>query len=317
MRRFSIYIILTGILLVLSSCVPVVQALYKMAFALPPEQHDLRLGRSTQIDFRVDKNSEITLSISLEFARDGWGTYAVPYSYNAKSNDITVQEGSGIINRDGLDTRFSVTSGGNSVLVEKRFPTIILTPEHNDLTINIKLDQVPEEKAILISAQANIHRDPPRFKLSFISTVIVWIVGILLALIGAIQWIQGIATVPVQSASMQAEAHHRLWIMFCHLGALLGYVLPFGHIVAPLIIWMTKRNRIPGVDKAGLESLNFQLTVTLLGLVSVMLSVMFIGVVLLFVIVVFHVAMTLRASLKAQGGIDFVYPLNIRMIKRL
>lgn len=291
------------------------QTLYQMVSAVPPDQYDLRRDRLTRIGLRVDKNSEIMFSISLEFAKESWREYGVRYSYSMKSDNDTLRKGGGIINQDSLDIDSSATENGGSVVVEKRFVTLVLAPGQKDLTISVELEQLHKDQATLVSAQGNVYRDPPRFKMSFISTVMFWIIGILLVLIGAIQWIQGIAAVPVQSDSVRNEESERLWIVSCHLSALLGYIVPFGHIIAPLMIWVKKRDPVPGVDRAGRESLNFQLTVTLLVLIAVMLSVVFIGLVLLFVIIVFHVAMTLHASLKAQRGIDIAYPLNIRMIK--
>ncbi|MGD9347919.1 MAG: DUF4870 domain-containing protein, partial [Candidatus Aminicenantes bacterium] len=34
------------------------------------------------------------------------------------------------------------------------------------------------------------------------------------------------------------EAQERSWGMFCHLAALAGYIIPFGNIIGPLIIWL-------------------------------------------------------------------------------
>jgi uncharacterized Tic20 family protein len=49
----------------------------------------------------------------------------------------------------------------------------------------------------------------------------------------------------------------RLWGMFCHLIAFSGYVVPFGSVLGPLIIWLIKKDEMPFVDDQGKESLNF------------------------------------------------------------
>ena len=102
--------------------------------------------------------------------------------------------------------------------------------------------------------------------------------------------------------------------MLCHLSALLGYIIPFAHVVAPLVIWNARRSTVRGVDDAGRESLNFQLTVSLFGLIGIILSAIFVGLVMLFVLVVFHVSMTLFASVRAQRGEEVRYPVCIRII---
>ena len=298
----------------ISSCAPVVNTLYKMVFRVPPVKFDLELDRTNHIDLRVDGNSEVEFLVSLEFADHNWKDYGIRYSYKIKIGDYDAQEGIGTIDGESLDTRSSRSMSG-TVLVEKRFSILDLAPEQRDLSISIGLEHLSEDRAPVLSAQAFVYPDPPRFRVSFISTAVIWTFGILLVLAGAIQWIQRVAVVSVSKDTMKPGENERLWTMLCHLGALLGYVFPFGHIIAPLALWMLKRNHVVGVDKAGRESLNFQLTVTLFALVAVMLSVVFIGFVFLFVIVVFHFSMTLLASLRAQRGLDFSYPINIRIIK--
>ena len=315
MRKFQIYIILTGILLVLSSCVPVVNTLYKMVFSAPPIGYDLQLDHTNSIDLRVDENTEVEFSISLELAKDSWRDYAIRYSYSVKNDDYKTQEGTGVIEGDSVGVRSPGTLSGNSVLVEKRFPILDLAPGPGDWSLTIDLEQLSKDQPPLLSAHAYLYQNPPRFRVSFISTAVIWTFGILFVLIGTIQWIQRVAVVTVPKEAEKAGESERLWTMLCHLSALLGYVFPFGHIFAPLAIWMLKRNQVTGVEKAGRESLNFQLTITLFTLVAVMLSALFIGFILLLVIVAFHFSMTLRASLRAQRGFDFTYPLNIRIIK--
>ncbi len=46
-------------------------------------------------------------------------------------------------------------------------------------------------------------------------------------------------------ASPNSDA--RLWNMLCHLSALAGCVVPFGHIIGPLIVWQIKKNEFPSV----------------------------------------------------------------------
>lgn len=56
------------------------------------------------------------------------------------------------------------------------------------------------------------------------------------------------------------------WSMACHLTALTGYIIPFGGIFAPLIVWLLKKNTNPRIEKEGRKSLNFQITWLILGL---------------------------------------------------
>lgn len=41
------------------------------------------------------------------------------------------------------------------------------------------------------------------------------------------------------------NADVRQWAMFCHLSALLGLVVPLGHLLGPLVLWHLKREQDP------------------------------------------------------------------------
>jgi hypothetical protein len=48
--------------------------------------------------------------------------------------------------------------------------------------------------------------------------------------------------------------------MYCHLAVLLGFVLPLGGLLGPLLVWRLRRRELPEIDPHGKASLNFQLT---------------------------------------------------------
>ena len=70
----------------------------------------------------------------------------------------------------------------------------------------------------------------------------------------------------------------RTWGMICHLMSLSGYLIPFGNIIGPLIIWAVKKDEYPFVDDQGKEAMNFQLTLTIVFLVCVPLVFLLIGI---------------------------------------
>ena len=107
-----------------------------------------------------------------------------------------------------------------------------------------------------------------------------------------------------------------LWAMLCHVTALIAYLgIPLGNIIGPLIVWLIKKNEIPLVDDQGKESLNFQLSILIYVVVSVVLIFVIVGFPLLVAVVLFHVIATILATIKASQGIAYRYPLCIRFIK--
>lgn len=106
----------------------------------------------------------------------------------------------------------------------------------------------------------------------------------------------------------------RQWAFFAHLSALSGLIIPFGNLLGPLIIWQIKKDAMPFVDDQGKEALNFQITVALALLVSIVLLVVLIGFVLLPVIAIGALILTVIAAVKANNGEAFRYPFTLRLI---
>ena len=52
-----------------------------------------------------------------------------------------------------------------------------------------------------------------------------------------------------------------------HLSTFAGLVVPFGSVIGPLAIWLTRRDRDPFIDQAGREALNFGITIAIYGAV--------------------------------------------------
>lgn len=119
-----------------------------------------------------------------------------------------------------------------------------------------------------------------------------------------------------QEAITEEEKQSRLWGMLCHLSALAGFIgIPFGNILGPLIIWLIKKNDFPFVDQQGKEALNFQISLTIYGIVAALLIFVVIGIFLLIGLGVFGLIMVIIASIKANQGESYRYPITIRIIK--
>jgi uncharacterized Tic20 family protein len=111
------------------------------------------------------------------------------------------------------------------------------------------------------------------------------------------------------------EKDARTWAMLCHIGVFAGYIIPFGHIVAPLVIWLIKKDESPFVDDHGKESLNFQISMSIYALIGLVLTLVVIGAVLLIAAVIFDVVMVIIAAVRANSGERYRYPLCMRFIK--
>lgn len=107
-----------------------------------------------------------------------------------------------------------------------------------------------------------------------------------------------------------------MWAMLCHLAALAGYLTGgLGSVIGPLVVWLIKKDEFPLVDDQGKESLNFQISILIYAVVSFVLTFVVIGLPLLIAVAVFDLVEIILASVKANEGVAYRYPLSIRFIK--
>lgn len=129
-------------------------------------------------------------------------------------------------------------------------------------------------------------------------------------------------TVPHENVSSPPPPVHgqneeaRKWAMLTHLSALVGLLgNGIGFLLAPLIMWLVKKDSDPFIDDQGKEAVNFQLTMFIAALIAIVLSFVLIGIPLLIVIGLMAVIFPIIAAVKANDGHHYRYPLTIRFIK--
>lgn len=101
----------------------------------------------------------------------------------------------------------------------------------------------------------------------------------------------------------------RMWAMLCHLLAI------FTGFIAPLIIWLIKKDEDPFVNNHGKEALNFQITVAIAMFVSGLLTFACVGFLLLPAVWIVDLIFCIIATVKANSGEPYRYPVSIRFIK--
>ena len=112
-----------------------------------------------------------------------------------------------------------------------------------------------------------------------------------------------------------SQREERQWAMFSHLGTFAAFIIPFGNIIAPLIIWQIKKDESRFVVQHSKESLNFQISLMIYSLVSAILVLVLIGIFLLIGLIVFNFIAVVIAGIKANEGAYYRYPMAIRFIK--
>lgn len=98
--------------------------------------------------------------------------------------------------------------------------------------------------------------------------------------------------------------------------AILIHVLAiFTGFLAPLIIWLLKKDQSPFIDHHGKQALNFQITVLIAMLVASALLIVFIGCVLMPAIWIVDIIFCIMAAMAASKGEMYRYPLAIQFLK--
>ena len=114
--------------------------------------------------------------------------------------------------------------------------------------------------------------------------------------------------------SSMKPADERTWAMLAHLGSFVAAYIALG-LVAPLIVLLVKGNESAYVRAHAVESLNFQITALIAALVSIPLVFVLIGIPMLIVIGVLYLIWVIQASIAANRGEYFRYPINWRIVK--
>jgi uncharacterized Tic20 family protein len=95
--------------------------------------------------------------------------------------------------------------------------------------------------------------------------------------------------------------------------AILSHVLTFvAGFVAPLIIYLIKKNESAFIREHAKESLNFQITILI---IIVALFITFIGILLLWIVGILALVFVIMATIKASEGKLYKYPFSLRLIK--
>ena len=108
----------------------------------------------------------------------------------------------------------------------------------------------------------------------------------------------------------------RTWCVLAHASALLGFVVPYiFHILGPLIVWLAKRRDSAEIDAHAKESLNFQISMLIYNLIAGLLCLILIGFVLLVILHFINLVLVIVASIRANEGKLYRYPVTIRLIR--
>lgn len=128
-----------------------------------------------------------------------------------------------------------------------------------------------------------------------------------------------------------------------HISAFAGYIIPFGSVIVPLILWQTQKDKSQFLDEQGKEAVNFNLSYALytfiLGLSIIPFAFGsffnhfrhyddfnfdfvsgdlfgFFGIAsIISLMALVKIALIIIAAIKSKDGENYRYPLTIKFIK--
>jgi uncharacterized Tic20 family protein len=117
----------------------------------------------------------------------------------------------------------------------------------------------------------------------------------------------------------------RNWSVALYLSVFSHWIVPFLGFIAPLTIWLLKKEDSDFINAQGKEVLNFQITyfITSLILLGLTLSFMFVGSIylgilfglMLVALIIMETIYLIIGAVKVQRGINYQVPYILRFIK--
>lgn len=111
------------------------------------------------------------------------------------------------------------------------------------------------------------------------------------------------------------DPDEKQWGMFAHLAAFATFVIPFGSIIGPLIIYLIKKDEYEFVNDQGKEALNFNITWSIIMAISAILIFVGIGILMLIGFGIAWMVLVIVGTIAANNGQHYRYPLTFKFIQ--
>ncbi|TMM31490.1 DUF4870 domain-containing protein [Polaribacter aestuariivivens] len=105
-------------------------------------------------------------------------------------------------------------------------------------------------------------------------------------------------------------------LVITHISQLLDFVSGIGGFIVPLVLWLTKKDEVLGMDYHGKAILNFRISMFLYILICIPLIIFFgLGILGLIVVGIFYLIFPIINAIKASNNEPPNYPFSIQFIK--
>lgn len=109
-------------------------------------------------------------------------------------------------------------------------------------------------------------------------------------------------------------SEERNWAVLSHLSSLLIIMTLGLGVIAPLVLWILKRDSSEFIDDQGRESLNFAITLLLAAVACIPFYFVGIGFVMIALVYAYCFVFAIVGALSASRGEKYRYPYVLRLI---
>ena len=105
-------------------------------------------------------------------------------------------------------------------------------------------------------------------------------------------------------------------LVITHLSQLLDLITGIGGFIVPLVIWITQKDKVAGMDIHGKMILNFQISLFIYSILSIPLILLFgLGIIVIIAIGLLALILPIINAIKVSNGELPSYPLTIQFLK--
>lgn len=105
-------------------------------------------------------------------------------------------------------------------------------------------------------------------------------------------------------------------LVLTHLSQLLDLVTGIGGFIVPLVLWLTQKDKVAGMDAHGKMILNFQISMFIYSIVAIPLILLFgLGIFILIAVGIIALVLPIMNAIRVSNGQMPNYPLTIEIIK--
>lgn len=122
---------------------------------------------------------------------------------------------------------------------------------------------------------------------------------------------------PVQETIVAGTAtkEERTFSMLMHLSQFLGLLIPFAGFIAPLVMWLIKKDESSYIDAQGKVVMNWVISALIWGIICFILTFVLIGAFLFIALGICHIVFTIMGAIRANDGVVQNYPLTIKFFR--